>query len=556
MRIIIPFLLVLVLASCGDRNKSGKQIFRYNESTGIATLDPAFSKNQSIIWPVHQIYNTLVENEGDYNTKGSLAKSWVIADNGLEYIFTLMDNVFFHDNEAFPGGKGRRMVAEDVVYSFYRVIDPGVASPGAWIFNDVVDTVHAFQALNDSTFRLRLIRPFAPILQVLKMKYCSIVPREVVEKFGTHFRRNPCGTGPFRFVAWEEGQALILEKNHKYFESDSSGNKLPFLDGVKITFNESKASEFLLFRQKQLDFINDIDASFKDEVLTLKGELREAWKDKLVLQTHPYLNTEYFGILADTSNVLLSSSPLRSLKVRQAMNFAIDRRKMILYLRNSLSTPAESGFIPEGMPSFDKELVKGYSYDPARARQLLTEAGFANGQGLPEIRLYTIPIYAEIGNFLARQMEDIGMKIRVEVVLRSFLFELTSNSRAVFFRGSWIADYADGINYLSVFYSKNPAPPNYTRYKNPEFDALYEKAIAETNDSLRYILYRKADQVVMNDAPVIPLWYDRVIRLVQPEVKDFFPNNLNWLELRYVKKEKGKVKGKGKEKGKEKENFQ
>jgi peptide/nickel transport system substrate-binding protein len=124
----------------------------------------------------------------------------------------------------------------------------------------------------------------------------------------------------------------------------------------------------------------------------------------------------------------------------------------------------------------------------------------------------------------------------VEVVLRSFLFELTSNSRAPFFRGSWIADYADAFNYLSCFYSKNPAPPNYTRYSNPEFDHLFEKAVAEPNDSLRYILYRQADQVLINDAPVIPLWYDRVIRLVQPTISGFEPNNLNWLELRYTLK--------------------
>jgi peptide/nickel transport system substrate-binding protein len=218
------------------------------------------------------------------------------------------------------------------------------------------------------------------------------------------------------------------------------------------------------------------------------------------------------------------------------MNYAIDRKKMILYLRNSLSSPAVSGFVPEGMPSFDSATVRGYNYDPAKAKSLLAEAGFPNGKNLPAIKLYTIPIYAEIGNYLAKQFEEAGIPVTVEVVLRSFLFELTSNSRASFFRGSWIADYGDAINYLSCFYSKNPAPPNYTRYNNPEFDKIFEKAIAETNDSLRFILYRQADQVLINDAPVIPLWYDRVIRLVQPNVSNFLPNNLNWLELRFTKK--------------------
>lgn len=526
----------LYLSSCFYKKNTNKSIFRYNESTGIASLDPAFSKNQSTIWPVHQLYNTLVENQGDDSTRGSLAKTWEISPGGLDYIFHLRNDIFFHDNEAFPGGKGRKMTARDVEYSFKRIMDPKLASPGSWIFNNVVDSLEGFRALNDSTFRLRLLRPYAPILQVLKMKYCSVVPKEVVEKHGADFRRNPCGTGPFQFVAWEEGLALVLRRNENYFEKDSIGNSLPYLDGIKITFNESKATEFLLFRQKQLDFINDIDASFKDELLTLKGELRSEWKDKVILQVHPYLNTEYFGFLVDTSINLLNISPPKMQKIRKAMNYAIDRRKMILYLRNSLSSPAESGFVPEGMPSYDSSTVKGYHYDPGKAKQLLEEAGFPGGKGLPEIRLYTIPIYAEIANYLARQIEDVGIRIKVDVVLRSFLFELTSNSRAPFFRGSWIADYADAVNYLSVFYSKNPAPPNYTRYKNPEFDRLFEKAVGETNDSLRFNLYRQADQLVMNDAPVIPLWYDRVIRLVQAEITGFEPNNLNWLELRKTRK--------------------
>jgi len=531
---LVPYSLSLV--TCGSKEQNSKKIFHYNESTGIASLDPAFSKNQSTMWPVHQLFNTLIESDGDTKTRGSLAKSWDISHDRLEYIFHLRTDVFFHNNDAFENKKGRKMIASDVEYSFRRILDTKIASPGFYIFNNVVDSIDGFTTIDDSTFRLKLIKPYAPILQILKMTYCSVVPKEVVEKFGSDFRSHPCGTGPFEFVAWEEGLALILKKNENYFEKDSAGNRLPYLDGIKITFNESKATEFLLFRQKQLDFLNDIDASFKDEILTLKGELRSNWKDKVVLQIHPYLNTEYFGFLVDTTNEIIKNSPTRLKKLRQAMNYAIDRRKMILYLRNSLSSPAESGFVPEGMPSFDT-LVIGYKYDPVKAKQLLQEAGFTNGTKPPTIKLYTIPIYGEIGSYLAKQFEEAGIPVTIEVVLRSFLFELTSNSKAPFFRGSWIADYADAFNYLSCFYSKNPAPPNYTRYKNAEFDKVFEQAVAEPNDSLRYILYRKADQLLINDAPIIPLWYDRVIRLVQPNITGFEPNNLNWLELRKTKKE-------------------
>jgi ABC-type transport system substrate-binding protein len=526
-------LLSWFLISCYNSEKQNGNIFHYNEQTGIASLDPAFAKNQSIMWAVHQLYNTLVEVDSQLNIVPSLAKRWEISDDKKTYTFYLRNDVFFHDDACFPGGKGRAMTSKDVEYSFKRIIDKNMASPGAWIFNKKVDSADGFRAINDTTFRLKLIRPYQPILGILSMQYCSVVPHEAVEKYATDFRRHAVGTGPFQFVAWEEGQAMVMKRNPHYFETDENGQRLPYLDGVTVSFYDSKATEFLLFRQKKLDFINDIDASFKDEVLTKKGALRKEWKGKIQLQTHPYLNIEYFGILVDTANALLKNSPLASKKIRQAINYGFDRKKMILYLRNSLGIPAESGFVPTGLPSFDSAQVKGYNYNPEWARTLISEAGFTS-QSMPVIKLQTIPVYSEIASYVARQLEEIGLKVEVDVVQKSLLLELTSNSRTPFFRGSWIADYPDAENYLSVFYSKNPAPPNYTRYNNPQFDVLFERAISETNDSLRYMLYQEADQVMINDAPVVPLWYDIVVHLVQSGVKGFPANALNLLELRRV----------------------
>ena len=521
-----------LLASCYTKSNSDRKIFHYNEQTGIASLDPVFAKNQSIMWVAHQLYNTLVEVDDSLHIIPSIASRWEVSADRLSYIFHLRNDIFFHDDPAFVNGKGRKMIAEDIAYSFSRIIDKQIASPGSWIFNRKADTLQPFKAIDDSTFQLKLQRPYNPVLGILSMQYCSIVPKEAVEKYGPGFRRHPVGTGPFQFVAWEEGQALVLKKNERYFEKDSMGNRLPYLDGIKVTFYDSKATEFLLFRQKKLEFINDIDASFKDEVLTKKGTLRKEWEGKIELQTSPYLNIEYLGILVDPSNTLLKNSPMRLRQVRQAINYGFDRRKMILYLRNSLGTPAESGFVPMGLPSFDSSLVKGYHYDPAKSKQLLAMAGYPDGKNLPTIKLYTISNYAEMGNFIAKQLEETGIPVQVEVVQKSLLLDMTSNSRASFFRGSWIADYPDAENYLSVFYSGNPAPPNYTRYNNPAFDALLEKALTEVRDSLRYQLYRQADQLMINDAPVVPLWYDKVVHLVQTNVKGFTANALNLLELR------------------------
>jgi oligopeptide transport system substrate-binding protein len=521
--------------ACQSLSTYNKKTFHYNEPTGIASLDPAFAKNQSVIWPVHQLYNTLVQTDARLNIVPSLATSWEISGDKKTYRFHLRRDVFFHDNDAFPQARGRLMIASDIVYSLSRLLDKKTASSGGWIFNERISGAEAFDAPDDSTFELRLLTPFHPMLGLLSMQYCSIVPHEVVEKYGKDFRSHPCGTGPFQFKSWEEGQDLILVKNKNYFETDSAGIRLPYLDAIKISFFDNRATEFLLLQQGRLDFMNDIDPSFKDEVLNKKGELKKDWVGRIILSTSPYLNTEYLGIVVDSSLAAVKLSPLRLLKIRQAINYGFDRKKMIMYLRNSIGTPAESGFIPPGLPSFDSALVHGYHYDPLKARALLAEAGFPAGTGLPAIILKTIDTYSDLAGFIARQLEEIGMKVQIDITPKSLLLEETAKSQALFFRASWIGDYPDAENYLSVFYSENPAPPNYTRYKNPAFDQLYRNSLIENNDSIRYGLYRKMDQLMINDAPIVPLWYDQVIHLVNPAVSGFEANGLNLLELRHTR---------------------
>lgn len=533
--IILFFSLPLVLSSCGSGQQSDKQVFRCNITEGVSSLDPAFAKSQAIIWAVHQLYSTLVEPDSQMVIRPSLATRWEESADHLTYTFYLRQDVYFHDNEAFPGGKGRRLTAHDVAYSFRRLMDPSTASPGAWVFNDRVDPDKGFKALNDSVFQLTLLQPFHPILGILSMQYCSVVAREVVEKYGKDFRRHPCGTGPFLYHDWDEGQALILHRNPRYFEKDARGQQLPYLDAVKFTFLDNKATEFLLFRQGQLDFMNDIDASFKDEVLTKTGQLKKEWNGKMVLTKSPFLNVEYMGFLLDSSKPFVQHSPTRFKKVRLAINYGFDRTKLMTYLRNSIGTPANSGFVPRGLPSFDAAKVKGYTYNPALARQLLKEAGFPEGKGLAPIKLITIPMYADLGNYVANQLQEIGLRIQVDVMQKSLLLEQTSKSTAVFFRSTWIADYPDAESYLAFFYGKNPAPPNYTRYANPAFDRLYEQSLRETNDSLRYELYRQMDRMIVADAPLVPVFYDEAIHFLQPNVSGMRDNGLNLLELRWVK---------------------
>src|SRR5882724_1681762 len=154
----------LLLISCYNNRRHGQNIFHYNEMTGIASLDPAFAKNQSIMWAIHQLYNTLVQVDSNLQIIPSLAKSWDISPDRLKYTFHLRSDVFFHDDKAFENNIGRKLTAKDVAYSFSRITDKSVASPGSWIFNNKTDTLEPFKVIDDTTFQLKLSRPYTPIL--------------------------------------------------------------------------------------------------------------------------------------------------------------------------------------------------------------------------------------------------------------------------------------------------------------------------------------------------------------------------------------------------------
>ena len=537
-------LAALILVSCHNRTADdGRTVFRYNESAGITTLDPAFARDQATIWATHQLYNGLLQLGDDLSIQPCIAKSFEISDDGLTYTFHLRQDVYFHDDPLFPGGKGRRVVAGDFVYSFQRISDETNASPGAWIFKGVaVDSSgnYAFTAPDDTTFVVRLKEVFPPFAGLLSMQYCSVVPHEVVDHWGNDFRRHPVGTGPFRFKMWKEGVKLVLVKNPSYFEVDGD-TRLPYLDAVAVTFLVDKQSVFLEFIKGKLDFMSGIDASYKDELLTRAGTLNPEYSDRIQLITCDYLNTEYLGFLMDTALDAVSSSPLRDRRVRKAINYGFDRRKMMKYLRNNIGRPAVNGFIPAGMPGFDSSEVRGYDYDPDRARTLLAEAGYPNGKGLPEITLTTTASYLDLCEFIQHQLGETGIRIRIDVNPPATLREVIAKSKVPFFRASWIADYPDAENYLSLFYSPNfcPRGPNYTHFSSPAFDELYEKARKETRDSLRFAYYREMDRLLMEEAPVVVLYYDQVLRFVQKNIIGIGRHPMNLLELKRVRKVTG-----------------
>ena len=537
-RLVILCLLCAMIASCGQLDKNQHQtVFNLNLDEGLTSLDPAFCRNHNTIWMDNQIYNGLVQIDDSLKTSPCIAKSWDISADGKVYTFHLRNDVCFQDDPHFKNGKGRKVVAADFVYSFSRLIDPKVASSGSWIFSDKVTGKESFQAIDDTTFCITLKQPFAPFISMLTAQYCSVVPHEVVDFYGKDFRSHPVGTGPFRFKYWKEGEILVLLKNPKYWEKDNKGQQLPYLDAIRATFIDDKQTAFMEFIKKNLDFFNDIDGSYRDDILTKSGHITSKYKGKFVLSTGPYLNTLYLGMLVDTTLPIVKHSPLRILKIRQAINYAIDKQKLVKYLRNSLSTPGTQGFVPKGMPGFSND-VKGYNYNPAKVRQLLAEAGYPEGKNLPVITLTTTVLYHNLIEYIQGELESAGIKTKIEVTQGASLREMVAKNSINFFYGTWIADYPDAENYLSLFYSKNKIPfgPNYTGFSNARFDQLFEQAYNVKSDAERYALYHQMDQVIMDNAPVVVLYYDKRVNLYQNNISGYSLNAQNLLTLKHIKK--------------------
>ena len=543
------FYTLFIGASCTAPDHSvDRRVFRYNQEGGISSLDPAFARDQANIRAVAQLFSTLVSVDENLNVQPQLSTHWEIMDQGKLYRFFLRRDVLFHQDPCFQGTSGRKLTAHDVVFSLRRLCEPSLASPGAWIFQGKL-AGDGFYAPNDSVFELRLIRPFPPILGMLGMAYCSIVAKEAVACYGQSMGIHPVGSGPFQLAYYRPGDGLILHKNPRYFEVEN-GKRLPWLEAVHIKFLADKQSAFLAFLSGELEFLNGVEPAFRDELFLKNNELRSDYGERFKVVRAPYLNTEYLGIL--NNNQLKACHPaLQDPLVRKALSLAINREKLVRYLRGGIGIPAYGGLIPPGLPgSIDpsSKPISTYSTGSAphdkkrtpseaveQARQILKEKGYINGS--IRFTLATNPYYMDMAVFVQDQLAQIGVVVDLEASPGPTLRQMINKGERGVFRGSWIADYPDAENYLALGYSGYAAPngPNYTRFAHPQYDAWYEQALETTDEHLRYRLYERMDSMLLAETPFIVLYYDQTLRLEQKYVHGLPAHPLDLLDLRRVR---------------------
>lgn len=555
-------LIFLSIISCGKKDKPNNTdylmkakgnrfyggVFRMNESEYIKTLFPPSITDAFSYRIANQIYEGLLKFDQEYLTlKNGIAEKYTVSDDGLTYTFTLKKGVLFHDADCFPGGKGREVTAEDVKFCFtflctssphnlgYEVFKGTLKGADAY-FNESKDghtpqfDIEGIKVLDKYTIQFMLEKKSSLFLYNLARPFTYIYPREAFEKYGLDMRVKPVGTGPFYLSSIDEDIVVILKKNLNYYGIDSLGNKLPFLDALEVRFMKDRKAELLEFKKGNLDMIYRLPT---DQIIEIVEDAMNKTKNgeytKYIMQREPEMSAHY--LMFNQQNTLFKDKNLR-----KAIAFAIDRTKILEYvLQGEGFKPGINGITPPVFEGYDINKIRGYELNIDSAKYYLNKAGFPNGKDFPKTTLY-LNSDAERNVYVAQEVQkqlkdNLNIDIELQVVPFAQHLENAMNGKSNFFRIGWLADFPNPENFLYLFYGANVPKdkdkasfPNLSRYKNTAYDDYYQKAMAANSINETVENFLKAEQVLMNDAGVLVLWYDEGYRLLQPYVKNF-PNN-------------------------------
>jgi ABC-type transport system substrate-binding protein len=504
-----------------------------------------------------QIVECLVSfNPDDLSIRAQLAKSWKVSSDGLSYTFTLRDDVLFHEHEVFSSKDERKMKASDVVFTFEKACLPnekgtpsvaylsilGEQLKGAEAFYKRKATSISGIKTNGNEITLTLKSPDANFISKLASINVGIVSQKVVE---ADKEADLIGTGPFVYNEYTKGEpaSIILLKNQDYYLTDKKGNALPYLDSVIFMADNRKLEQLELFEKGETHIINTLPTSRITQML--EGRIKDfnSKPPLMLLNNNALMATNYYFFN-------MTDPRFKDVRVRQAFNYAINRNKITQYvLRGQAYEDGIFGIVPPLSSSFkgyDFKAIKavGYNYDPEKAKQLLAEAGYPGGKGFGSVNLRVN--IGDIHSAVAEEIsEEIFQTLGINVNIDGSTFEQKDEDarygRGDLFRTAWFADYVSPETFLSNFYGKTvpdskdePSGINQARYKNQVFDELYEKARAADSQKERYLLYNEAEKVLMQDPPIIVLWYSGDIQLVYSRVRNLKNNPMGLLDLKEV----------------------
>lgn len=507
--ILATLMLASALPGCvnlsqpGDSFDTGSQTLDLWDS-GPLTLDPAISGEMSSHLYVMQIYSGLVKFDKDLKPAPDIAERWKVSNDGKTYTFFLRDNVTFHN--------GRQVTASDIKFSFDRTCNPATNSPTAQTYlgdivgvSDVISgktgSISGIEVIDSKTLKITIDAPKAYFLSKLAYPTAFVVDKENV-KSGGRWWKNPNGTGAYKLSQWEEGNLIILEPYEQYYGEKAS---------VRVAFHLLSGAQILmsLYETGKIDVL-EVNKLYIDRVTDPAGPFYSQ------LHIFPEFSLSYIGFNT-------SKPPFDDVYVRQAFCHAIDKEKIIKLTQKDMVTPA-TGIIPVGMPGYNKD-IKGLDYDLEKAKELLAKSKYGSSDNLPPITV-TLSTLGGIGmdNYLGAILQgwqnDLGADITVRYLNQNvFQYNLSEEADEIYTMG-WIADYPDPQNFLDILFHTG-ADYNNSNFSNKELDELLDRAAVEQDYDKRMDMYQQAEQLVVDQAPVLPMWFSKNYELVSPIVHGY-----------------------------------
>jgi oligopeptide transport system substrate-binding protein len=572
-KFILPFIALLLIYSCGQeatqegglRKLSGGKfaggVLRMNEVEDFRNLYPLNIADVISRRISNQFYEGLIKlSQKDLAVVPALAESWTKNENATIWTFKIRKGAKFHNDECFSGGEGREVTAKDFKWCFDRLC---TVSPQNQMYDitfkkrvkgaeeyyqstknkrPLSGGVSGVKVIDDYTLEITLTTPFAGFLNILAMPGGYLFPKEAFDKYGEDGLRNKAvGTGPFILQTVKEEEAVILNRNPDYWGKDEDGNQLPYLDAVRISFVKEKKQEFLEFKKGNLDMLFRIPTENIGDILTDINNAKE--NIPFELQVSPAMELFYLGFLNNTK-------PFNDKRVRLAFNYAIDRQKIVDYTLKGEGIPATYGIVPPAssfeLKGYNFKAIRGYTYDRDLAKKFLTEAGYPNGKGFPQIMLQ-INGGGGDRNVLTAQViqgmlkENLNIDIGIETLPMTQHLDKVESGHTLLWRLGWTADYPDPETFLTLLYSAHIPEKttdmsyvNMTRFKNAKYDSLFTLAMKEVDDKKRFALYMQADQIAIDEGALMPIFYDENYRLVQSNVKNFDVNGMEYRDVSRV----------------------
>lgn len=562
---IVSGFIVFSISSCTPSGKGtekkvakGNRVYggalRLNEVTPVITLYPYYIYDNVSDLVASQIYDGLLNlNPKDLSVIPGIAKSWEVDTAGTTYTFHLHTNVFFQDDPCFPNGKGRRVTADDYKYSMEKLC---TASPDNVIFpitfkDNVVGAneyynqskkgeptsgLKGVKVVNDSTLQIMLAKRNPLFMNMLAGPAGFVIAKEALEKYGKSMH---LGTGPFIYSSSSDSDRIVLTRNPNYYAYDTLGNQLPYLDSVVINFIPNKLDEFKEFQQGKLDYIRGVPSSQVDKMVEEQISDFQHKPPKYVLSRVPEMSTQYYSFNT-------TKAPFNDVRVRKAFSYAIDRNKIVNeVLEGEAFAAGVHGITPPSFIGYPQDSIMGDTLNVKLAQQLLAEAGYKDGKNFPDVTLELNSGGGVYTNVAVEVQKELANNLNVNINFNTVPFgkklqdERYGNFQII--RSGWIADYPSPSDFLMLFYGGNIPDSanqssyyNSTRYKNPEFDKLFDmgRNARDKKDAYRY--YMQAEQKAINDAPIIVLWYEQNYSLTRWAVKDLFPNPMNYMDIAQV----------------------